>query len=452
MNGENKMNFRKLVALLIVLVLAVGMVACGNDQPADPPDPAPPEPPVDVEPTPGGIPELTEPVEIIIWNTWSDHHVALFQELLDEFNAYHPMVTAIQQQQPFADFNANVLNSVRAGVGPDITTAFSSIAVNYVAEDLLVNFTPFLNDERIGIPNFRNSIPEGSYRDITQFRDGQVFMIPTIATGPVFIYNRTLFEELNLDIPTTWSELERVGRIITEHTGSPAFGVDSVVCLFQKLILQAGSDYIDVENRTVMFDNDIALEKLTWFSDLVDEGVFRLVGGDNFFSNPFGAQAVASYIGSSAGYGFVMAAVDDAFEVGIAPVQQEGPVQWVPNYGFGWVAFSSTPERDQAAYELLRFMSRPDMAARWAINFGAIPIVTDALDNPDFLAFAETNAAVQALAEQSARIGWLPQIPGADMVRNEIDRMMESAALGILSPAEALADAVAASDRELGSR
>ena len=42
-------------------------------------------------------------------------------------------------------------------------------------------------------------------------------------------------------------------------------------------------------------------KKLNWFADLVKSGDFRLVGEDVFFSGPFGSQAVASYIGSSAG-------------------------------------------------------------------------------------------------------------------------------------------------------
>ncbi|MCL2008090.1 MAG: extracellular solute-binding protein [Treponema sp.] len=400
----------------------------------------------------GGVPELTSPVEITVWNTWSDHHVTQFQQIIDEFNAANPMITVIQQPQPLANFIPNVIQAVRNRVGPDFINTFSSEAVNFVAEGRLVNLTPYLNDPRVGIPNFQSTIPAGMYGDITQFGDGNVYMIPIMSTGPIFFYNKTLYDSLGLSVPRTWSDLERNGRIITAHTGRPSFGTDSIVDLFQSLIMQAGSGYLDVNTKSVSFNNQIGLDRLTWFSGLVQEGIFRLVGADNFFSNPFGSEAVASYIGSSAGIGFVAAAVGDRFEFAVAPMMQEGPVDFVPNWGGGFVVFTSTQAREQASYEFLRYLSRPEIAARWSMEFGATPIPYAAQNLPAFQTFMQQNIAARALQEQSARIGWLPSIPGAAMVRTEIDKMMEVASLGLMTPTQALAEAERASNQELRSQ
>lgn len=399
--------------------------------------------------TAAALPELTEHVELVVWHHWADHHPAEFQKLLDAFNEQHEMITVVQQSHPRPEFDANLMNSLRAGVGPDIVPMFTSLAAHYVAQDMLLNLTPFIDDETIGIPDFRESIPEGKLRDISQFRDDQIYMMPVMTGGLVFFYNKTLFDSLGLSAPETWTELEEISRVIHEATGRPAFGVDSLACLFQMLTMQAGEDYIDVEARTVAFDNETSVEKVTWFSDLVQEGVFRLVGTDMFFSGPFGSEAVAAYIGNIAGYNFMRIAVDEKFEVGFAPPPQEGPVGFVPNFGPEFVAFRSTPERNRAAYEFLHFLYQPENAAQWAIAFGGIPAPLAALELPVFEEYMEQNFAVQALAAQVDRFGFLPAVPGAAAVREEVVRMMESAALGILTPEEALRESVIASNSEM---
>ena len=84
------------------------------------------------------------------------------------------------------------------------------------------------------------------------------------------------------------------------------------------------------------------MEKLNWFADLVKSGDFRLVGEDVFFSGPFGSQAVASYIGSSAGVSYVELAVNDTFEIGCVPIPKHG--KCIPRRNMrGW--FRSLPRK-----------------------------------------------------------------------------------------------------------
>ena len=424
------------VFALFALITVFGWAAGSSDQRAQ---------------TPAGIiTQLTRPVEIVMWHTLADHHQDALQRIVDAFNAQNPMITVILQSHPRPNFEPRLLQAVRNNVGPDMVSIFANDASNYIAEDRLIDFTPYLNHPVVGVPGFRNTIPPGSYDDITQWGGDRVFMLPVIATGPVLYYNKTLYDSFGLSVPQTWSQLEANSRVIARATGRPAFGADSLQDLYHSLIMQGGSQYINVNTRTVSFDNAIGLEKLTWFANLVQEGVFRLVGEDQFFSNPFGSEAVASYIGSSAGVDFVSGAVDGKFEFGVAPIPVEGPAVWVPTYNMAYAGFTSNPEKEFAVYEFYKYFMRPEVAAQWAIDYAAIPIPTAALNSPAFQAYAANHISVQALAAQAHRIGGLPAIVGSSTVRSEILRMMEVASLGTRTPSQALADAVAASNRELG--
>ncbi|MCL2008249.1 MAG: extracellular solute-binding protein [Treponema sp.] len=394
--------------------------------------------------------ELSAPVQIVMWHMLTDHQQAALQRIVDTFNSQNPMVTVVLQSHPRVDFEPRLLQAVRNNIGPDMVHGiFANDASNFVAEDYLIDFSPYINHTTIGIPNFRNTIPPGAYADITQWGGDSVFLIPVIATGPVFFYNKTLYDRLGLRPPTTWTELEAQSRIIVRETGRPAFGPDSLQDLFHSLIMQGGSGYIDVNTRTVAFDNAIALEKLTWFSNLVQEGIFRIAGADMRFSNLLGSEAVAAYIGSSASIDFILSAMGGRFELGVAPIPVEGPVVWVPTYNFNYAGFRSTPERELAVYEFYKYFMSPEVAAQWAIDYDAMPIPIAALNSREFQAFAATKPSVRAISEQAHRIGGLPAIVGSSTVRNEVLRMMEAAALGTRTPAQALADAVAASNREL---
>lgn len=430
-------SFKILVLLLLVVLLTV---ACGGT--SQTPEAQAPEatsaPAVEEESAEPEAPAAeAEPVEIVIWNTWADHHVESFQAIIDDFNASHPHIHAIQQPQPLADYEAKVMQAVREGNGPDLISTFPTVAANYYDEGMIVNLSTYIDDPEIGIPGFRDMLPADLYQEITQW-DGNVYLIPTSTGGEVFYYNKTLYDELGLSVPTTWAELEANSRVITEATGKPAFGFDSEIDGFQVLISQNGSGYIDRESMTVQYNNPTAVEQLTWFSDLVQEGVFRLVGEDVYFSNPFGSQAVASYIGSPAGIGFVESAVDGQFEIGVAPIPQGGTRNYTSSWGGGQMIFTSTEEKQRAAFEFIKYVLQPEVLGPWDAAFGVVPAYQAAIETPEFQEVLANNKAIKASSEQIEHVGFLPAMKGSAAIRQIIGRAVNSAATGVMTPAEAL--------------
>ena len=243
-------------------------------------------------------------------------------------------------------------------------------------------------------------------------------------------YNKTMFDKYGLEAPKTWTELAECSKIIHEKEGIPGFGTDSLVDTYQCLIMQAGSGYID-EDGNYAIDETIAKEKLNWFADLVKSGDFRLVGEDVFFSGPFGSQAVASYIGSSAGVSYVELAVNDTFEIGCVPIPQEGPVRYISSWGNNFACLSTDEDHARGAYMFLKFLTSTENIVQWAEAFGTVPIYKEARESAEFQQFAETNIAVKALTEEADDIGMLASVPGAAAMRTEIDKMVQSVALNV---------------------
>lgn len=384
------------------------------------------------------VTKLTEPVEIVIWHTLAEHHQTAFDKIISDYNDSQDMVTVVAKPQPYQDYFAKLMQAVRNGTGPDLVTAFPTEAVNYMQDDLLVDFAPYINDAEIGISNFKDNLSGELYGEITQWGKDSIYMIPALITSEVLFYNKTIYDELGLTPPSTWEEVENNSRIILEKKGIPGFGTDSIVDTYQGLIRQAGSEYIDPETKTVKFNNEIGLEKLTWFADGVKEGIFRLVGEDTYFSNPFGSQAIASYVGASAGVQYVIDAVGDKFEVGCVPIPQSGPNKYLSSWGSYYVGFKTTDEKALAVYDFLKYLTTPDVLSNWAIAFGAIPSYKDAQNTPEFIEYKEGNMAAKALSESIDNISYLNSILGSSSVRTHIDKMIQEVSMGLAEPQAAL--------------
>lgn len=390
-----------------------------------------------------------EKIEIVYWHTYTDQHEDALLKLINSFNSSQDKYEVVPEQQPYSEIDSKLMQAVRNNTGPDIVNLFPSDAVDYIANDLIVDLSVYINDPEIGIPDFKEQMAEGQYEEITQWGEDRIYLFPCTNVGEVLFYNKTMFDKYGLEAPKTWTDVEEYSKIILEKEGIPGFGTDSITDTYLCLIKQAGSGYIDAENKDIDIDETIGKEKLNWIADGVKDGYFRLVGEDEFFSGVFGSQAIASYIGSSAGVSYVEAAVGDAFEVGCIPIPQEGPVKYISQWANNFVCLSQTEEQARASYEFLKFFTSEEAVVDWAIAFGSVPVFKDSMESEKFQEFANSNIAVKALTEEVQYVGMLPSILGSKNVRTELDKMLQNASLGLMSTEEAFDSFMKASQKAL---
>lgn len=431
---------KKIIALLLAaMMLVVCLAGCGSKPAANPAPEAsqPAEAPA-------------EPIEVVYWHTYTDHHLEALKSLIDRFNESQDKYVVIEQQQPYSEFDAKLLQSVSTGTGPDMAPMFASTAVNYMEDGYLYDYSQFINDAEIGIADFKDQLAEGYYNEITQWGGDGIYLFPVLFGSEVLYYNKTMLDGVNMEVPTTWEELEAVSKAIQAEYGIPGFGTDSEIDTFQGWMIQSGSDYIDVANKQIAIDKDTAVEWLNWFANGCKEGYFRLVGEDNYFSGPFDSQAVGMYVGSAAGVGYVIAGIPAEgeaghFEVGCAPIPQ-GDTKYISSWGSTVACLAKDEDHARGVYEFLKFMTRPEQLVDWAIGFGTVPAFRDSVNDPRFQEQMNSNIAVKALVEEYDFANYLPAVLGADTVRKTIEEMFLSVALGTAEAEPAFDNFVAAAN------
>lgn len=417
------LSLRRTTLIAIAAIGAIGMAGCSAAAPSEG--------------------SSDSPVDVTVWHTYSDAHAAAYESIVDDFNQSQDGVRVTALPQPYADFDSKVMQAVRNGNGPDIIISTPQSATQYVDAGLVADLAPYVSDPETGVADYRDDIVEGRQAGVEQWGEGEQFLYPLHSSGPIYFYNETLFDELGLSAPTTWSELEEVSRTLSEATGEPAFGFDDLTYGIITIANQQGQDFVNADGSQATFDSTEYVEAIDWVHGLVEEGVFRLVGGDQFFSNPFGAGAVASYMGASAGYPFVEMAVDGKFEVGVAPLPQEGPVNWAPEWGGDYLLFASDEVQEAAAFQYIKYFTSPGPLSAWDMALGAVPASTAAQNEPEFKEFMAENSAIQALAEQLPHVVVSNAAPGVNAAQAELATAIEVTMTGQQSAEEALAAAAA---------
>ena len=222
------MKMRSVLAALLALVMLLGVV---------------------------GVAAADGKTTVSFWETFTDAQHEYLVKAAADFNASQDKYTVEIQQQPTKGFTSNVYTAVVNGVGPDIIFNYASEASKYVSAGLVANLDEYIYDEEIGIENFDEQLPEYLFSEINGFEDGHIHYLPGATTGPILYYNKTLFEELNLTVPSTWEELVETCKAVKAAKGEDVlpFGIDSPIDLAQTLFLEAGYTYIDTENKCVGF-------------------------------------------------------------------------------------------------------------------------------------------------------------------------------------------------------
>lgn len=387
-----------------------------------------------------------EKTEITIWHTFTDAQDAMLNEIANDFNASQDQYTVLVQSQTYQGFLDNVYNAVANKVGPNIIINYASTAADYVKDGLVVDLSQYIYDEEIGMADIIASLPAAILEEATGFEGGGMYALPAVSTGPILFYNKTLFDELNLTVPTTWEEVAQTAKAIYEATGTAGFAADSLTDMMQALMIQSGAGYIDVENKCVLFDTEAATEWLKWFGENVQAGYFALNPTGDYWSNDFNAKLVASYLGSCAGVPYIE---PDGFEYAVAPMVKSIETGWFPSWNRGPIVFNVSEEANLGAYEFVKFFLQPENNAKWAIAMNALSPYGTTQEDEAYKAYAETlDPSLIAVQDNLDVAGALPSVTGSYAVREALKEAAVMVAGG-MDAAEAMANCVTASNAAL---
>ena len=362
------------------------------------------------------VTEITEPVEITFWHAMNGNLEETLTGLTNEFMDANPNITVtLQNQSSYKDLQQKITATL---ISPDnlptITQAYPDWMLNAITDELVTDLTPYIEHETIGFDNYEDVL-EG-FRENVKI-DGKTYGVPFNKSTEVLWYNKTMFDELELEVPTNYEELAAVSKTIFEKKGIPGAGFDALSTYFTTYIKNEGKVYDS------SFDamSDEAKAAANYYLDGVKEGYFRIAGTDKYLSGPFASEKVGMYIGSNAGENFVKQGVDGKFEYAAAPSPtnislQQGTDIYMFNPG--------SAEQKTAAFEFLKFLTTKENQIAWGKATGYIPVRTSAIESDEYKNSGTAIAPI--LGDATKNLYTNPVVGGAAAAYTEASTTMET--------------------------
>ena len=381
----------------------------------------------------------------------------VIDDMIAEFEKANPgiKVKAVYAGN-YDDTRVKALAAVKANPPVQLSVLFSIDLFELMDQDAIVPFDEVATsaEDKQWLSSFYPSLMQNSKAK------GKIWGVPFQRSTIVMYHNKDAFKEAGLDPnkpPATWKEMAEVAQKLTKKDASgnvtrwgvqiPSTGY--AYWMFQALFIQNGLELMNQDGDQTFFDKPEVVEALQYWRDLaakhkvmpegtVDWGTLR----QKFLE---GATAIMWHT-----TGNLTAVRDGAkfdFGVSMLPASKR---RGSPTGGGNFYIFKkATAEERQASLKFIKFMTSPELSARWSMATGYVATSPAAYQTATLQKYvADFPAAAVARDQFQYSVAELAVHENA-RVKKFLDDAIQSVLTGAKAPKEALGAAQQQAERVL---
>lgn len=277
----------------------------------------------------------------------------------------------------YDDTRVKALAALKANQPVQLSVLFSIDVFELIDQGVIVPFDDFATtpEDKKWLSSFYPALMENSKAK------GKIWGVPFQRSTIVMYYNKDAFKEVELDPskpPATWEEMVAAAKKLTKKDASgnvtrwglhiPSTGYP--YWMFQALCIQNGEELMNVDGNKTYFDKPAVVEALQFWRDLavkhkvmpegtIDWGTLR----QKFLE---GATAMMWHT-----TGNLTAVREGAkFDFGVSMLPASKRLGSPTGGGNFYIFKKTTPEERKAALKFIKFMTEPELTARWSIATG----------------------------------------------------------------------------------
>ena len=186
---------------------------------------------------------------------------------VDKFEAENPGIKLNLEVVSWNDVYSTVDTRIASGQTPDILNI--DVFANYASEGLLEPVSQYCPEELYN--DFFPSFIEQSVIDDV------CWAVPDLASARALFYNVDMFEEMGIEVPTTWQELEDVSQTILDFYDGEVYpwGIDMTTdegqAAFAYYTWGNGGGFVDADGNWAL-NSDENVEAIEYAISLVNNG------------------------------------------------------------------------------------------------------------------------------------------------------------------------------------
>lgn len=343
------------------------------------------------------------PVTVTIWNYYNGDQLALFEQLVEEFNSTvgtEKGVTVTSVSLGNVDTLADsLLDSVNEKAGsedtPTLASVYSETAYILDKEDALVSFDDYFTEDELSayVPGF---VEEGRFNE-----NNDLLLFPLLKSSEIFAANQTDWEAfaddtgISITSLKTKEDLTAAAQRYYEWTdaqtpdvpddGKALYGRDAIANYIYVGSYELGHELFKVEDGQVTVDMDRDTFKMLWDNYYIPyiNGYFAHYA--NYSSEDAKTGKILALTSSSSGVTFLPSSVTDADdtthdiqmyetqELSFADATERAVVQ----QGASYCLLKSTEAQQDGAALFLKWATESERNLDFALKSGYSPVTTE---------------------------------------------------------------------------
>lgn len=378
---------------------------------------------------------------------------ATIEAMTADFEAEHPDIDVTPVYTgSYADTAVKTQAGVQAKQPPDVAVLQSTELFSLLDMNAIVPLDDFIAKEG-GDQYLSDFYPAFMANSQT---DGHTYSIPFQRSTIVLYYNKDMFKEAGLDPekgPANWEEMQEYAVKLKKEG---RFGLEIPVTGFaywmmQTFALQNGENLMTPDGKKVMFDTPENVEGLQYWVDLAAKHKAMPEGVTDWSTVPsdFLEGKTAMMYHTTGNLTNVKKNATFDFGVSFLPAKKQ---YGSPTGGGNFYIFKDTaPEKQQAAWEFVKFMTETERAAQWSIDTGYVAVRESAYETERMKTYASEFPAALVARDQLQYAAAELSTHNNGKVMKILSDNVQAALTGELSPADALKKAQTEADQALAS-
>ncbi|MFK3935944.1 ABC transporter substrate-binding protein [Alkalihalobacillus sp. NPDC078783] len=219
-------------------------------------------------------------VTLTLWNRYPELRVP-FDALIANFEEEHPGIKIEKQDLPLGSHEAQFQTALSENQLPDLFTTAADLKE-------LVDIEAVRELNEVFTDDVKDQFYEGTWSENATQLEGDIYVFPFVSPQSgafVLYYNTDVFDQLGLteeDVPTTWDELEEIGKFIREESDGAIHGLswnneawsnEGIVNMMATAISPDSPWRRDFKTGKPSFATEGIVETAEYLKKLFDEGV-----------------------------------------------------------------------------------------------------------------------------------------------------------------------------------
>ncbi|ALS29926.1 ABC transporter substrate-binding protein [Paenibacillus sp. 32O-W] len=326
----------------------------------------------------------TTPITIQYWHSHAEAQLEGLDYMLAEFHKKYPHITVEPVfQGAYVDLHKKLQAAVAAKEVPAVTNVEVSVLPNFADSGVFADLTPYIERDQVDLNDFSQGMLQAyAY-------NGKQYGLPLIVSTSVFIYNKTLLDELGVEPPQTWDDIEAYNQKVALKEGGQttryAFSVPGWdTWYYDPWISNGGGSILNEDMTASTLDQPDSLRWIQNFYKWLQDGSLHMgfgKGASGDMRTMFLEGKIAMVQHTSA---VIKTYLESAnFEVGVSFIP--GDKERKSHIGgAGIVLMEGADAREkEAGWKFIEFMTSAEHNINWAEKVGYLPTRKSAIESEE---------------------------------------------------------------------